>query len=301
LSACPAPPSSPTTCPRPPHNAPRILACGRFRVAFGARPLVMGILNVTPDSFSDGGRYLEPAAACERARAMVAEGADLIDIGGESTRPGAIPVPADEELRRVLPVIRALAPTLPIPLSVDTRKAVVAREALAAGASMINDVTALKGDPAMADVVAQAGVPVILMHMQGTPETMQQAPQYADVVADVAGWLQEAAADARARGVAEAQLLIDPGLGFGKRPEHNLQLLRALDRFVETGYPVVVGPSRKSLISAVLGVSPDARLAGTAAAVAWAAAAGAAIVRVHDVRAMAQVVRMTDAIRRGAA
>jgi len=270
-------------------------------VAFGARPLVMGILNVTPDSFSDGGRYLEPAAACERARAMVAEGADLIDIGGESTRPGAIPVPADEELRRVLPVIRALAPTLPIPLSVDTRKAVVAREALAAGASMINDVTALKGDPAMADVVAQAGVPVILMHMQGTPETMQQAPQYADVVADVAGWLQEAAADARARGVAEAQLLIDPGLGFGKRPEHNLQLLRALDRFVETGYPVVVGPSRKSLISAVLGVSPDARLAGTAAAVAWAAAAGAAIVRVHDVRAMAQVVRMTDAIRRGAA
>lgn len=261
----------------------------------------MGILNVTPDSFSDGGRYLDPAVACARAQAMVAEGADLIDVGGESTRPGAAPVPPEEELRRILPVIQALAPVLSVPISVDTRKAVVARAALAAGASLVNDVTALKSDPAMADVVAEAGVPVILMHMQGTPETMQEAPRYTDVVAEVAAWLQEAAADARARGLAEEQLLIDPGIGFGKHPEHNLQLLRSLDRLVETGYPVVVGPSRKSVIGAVLEVGPDERLAGTAAAVAWAAAAGAAMVRVHDVRAMAQVVRMTAAIHRGGA
>lgn len=261
----------------------------------------MGILNVTPDSFSDGGRYLDPAAACARAQAMVAEGADLIDVGGESTRPGAAPVTADEERRRILPVLHALAPTLPVPVSVDTRKAVVAREAVAAGASLVNDITALQGDPAMAEVVAAAGVPVILMHMQGVPETMQQAPQYTDVVAEVTAWLHEAAADARARGVAEAQLLIDPGIGFGKRPEHNLQLLRSLDRLVDTGYPVVVGPSRKSVIGAVLGGGPDERLLGTAAAVVLAAAAGVAILRVHDVAAMAQVVRMADAIRRGAA
>ncbi|MBI4227270.1 MAG: dihydropteroate synthase [Candidatus Omnitrophica bacterium] len=291
---------NPAASPRPPHNVPRPLACGRFQLMVGGRTLVMGILNVTPDSFSDGGRYLDPSAACARARAMVDEGADLIDIGGESTRPGAAPVPAGEELRRVLPVIRALAPILPVPISVDTRKAVVAREAVAAGASLINDVTALTGDPDMGDVVARTGAPVILMHMQGTPETMQQGPRYADVVTEVTGWLREAAAGAQARGVAEAQILIDPGIGFGKRPGHNLQLLRAVDRFVATGYPVVVGPSRKSVIGAVLGGGPDERLMGTAAAVAWAASAGAAMVRVHDVRAMRQVVEMIEAVRRAA-
>lgn len=260
----------------------------------------MGILNITPDSFSDGGRYLEPSAARARARAMVAEGADLIDIGGESTRPGAVPAPADEELRRVIPVIRALAPSLTIPISVDTRKAVVAREALAAGASMINDVTALRGDPEMAEIAARSGVPVVLMHMQETPETMQADPRYGDVVAEVTGWLQEAAVDARARGVAEDQILIDPGFGFGKRPEHNLRLLRSLDRLVDTGYPVLIGPSRKATIGAVLGGGPEDRMMGTAATVAWAAAAGAAIVRVHDVKAMRQVVEMVEAIRRAA-
>jgi len=285
-------------CPPRLPDAPRPLACGRHRLLLGARTLVMGILNVTPDSFSDGGRYLDPSAACERARAMVAEGADLIDVGGESTRPGAAPVAAEEELRRVLPVIQTLAPLLSVPLSIDTRKAVVAREALAAGATLVNDVTALRGDPVMADVVASAGVPAILMHMQGTPPTMQEAPRYDDVVAEVAGWLQEAAAEARARGVAAEQILIDPGLGFGKRPEQNLQLLRHLDRFVETGYPVVVGPSRKSFVSAILQVGPEERLMGTAAAVAVAVAHGAAIVRVHDVQAMGQVVRLAEAIRR---
>lgn len=260
----------------------------------------MGILNVTPDSFSDGGRYLQPSAACDRAAAMVDEGADLIDIGGESTRPGATPVPAEEELRRVIPVVRALAPGLPVPVSVDTRKAVVAREALEAGASLINDVTALRGDPEMPAVVARAGAPVVLMHMQGTPDTMQRAPHYADVVAEITDWLRAAATEARARGVAEDRILIDPGLGFGKRPEHNLRLLRSLDRLVETGYPVVVGPSRKSMIGAVVGGDPDDRLMGTAAAVAWAAAAGAAVVRVHDVKAMRQVVDMVEAVRRAA-
>ena len=260
----------------------------------------MGILNVTPDSFSDGGRFLHPSAARDRALQLAADGADLIDIGGESTRPGAAPVPVDEELRRVLPVIQALAPTLPIPLSIDTRKAAVAREALAAGASLVNDVTALRGDPAMADVVADAGVPVILMHMQGTPETMQQNPQYADVVSEVAGRLQEAAADAKARGIAEEQIVLDPGLGFGKRPEQNLALLRHLDRFVALGYPVVVGPSRKSFIGLVLEQpDPNERSMGTAAAVAVAVWQGAAMVRVHDVGAIRQVVRLTEAIRRG--
>ena len=298
LSGWPVPPRHPIACPLPRPDLPRPLPCGRFRLTVGGRPLIMGILNVTPDSFSDGGRYLEPAAAQARALAMVAEGADLIDVGGESTRPGAVPVPAGEELRRVLPVIEALAPVLPVPISVDTRKALVARQALAAGASLVNDITALTGDPAMADVVAETGVPVILMHMQGTPDTMQQAPHYADVVEEVTAWLQEAAVAARARGIAETQILIDPGIGFGKRPEHNLQLLRSLDRVAAAGYPVVVGPSRKSVIGAVLGGGPEDRVWGTAAAVAWAASAGAAILRVHDVGAMAQVVRMTDAIRR---
>ena len=281
-------------------RAPRSLPCGRYTLPVGGRALVMGILNVTPDSFSDGGRYLSPTAARDRALAMVEEGADLIDLGGESTRPGADPVPLAEELRRVLPVIQALAPTLPVPLSIDTRKAAVAREAVAAGASMVNDVSALRGDPAMAGVIAGAGVPVILMHMQGTPQMMQDHPQYTDVVAEVVRWLQAAAVDAQARGIAAERICLDPGMGFGKRLAHNLRLLRHLDRLVETGYPVVVGPSRKSFLGEILQVGPDERLMGTAAAVALAVAQGAAIVRVHDVKAMAHVVRTAGAICRAA-
>lgn len=260
--------------------------------------MILGVVNVTPDSFSDGGRFLNPVAACEHARRLVDEGADLIDVGGESTRPGAQPVPVDEELRRVLPVIEALAPVLPVPLSIDTRKAAVARAALEAGACLVNDISALRADPEMPDVVATTGVPVILMHMRGTPETMQDHPQYRDVVDEVTAWLIEAAAVSKARGVAQEQILIDPGLGFGKDLQHNLALLRHLDRLVETGYPVVVGPSRKSFIGAVLQADVHERLMGTAAAVAWAVAQRAAVVRVHDVRAMVQVVRMMDAIVR---
>ena len=257
----------------------------------------MGILNVTPDSFSDGGQFVDPAAACRQAWRMVEEGADLLDLGGESTRPGAAPVPAEEELRRVLPVIETLAAQLPVPISIDTRKARVAAKALAAGASLVNDISALTHDPDMGDVVACAGVPVILMHMQGRPDTMQQDPRYRDVVEEVAGWLQEAAAGARGRGIAENQLLVDPGIGFGKRAEHNLSLLRHLDRLVATGMPVVVGTSRKSFIGTVLGAGVEDRLHGTLATVAWAAAKGAAIVRVHDVKPAVQAVRMIDAIR----
>ena len=279
-------------------SASRSLPCGRYTLPVGARTLVMGILNVTPDSFSDGGRYLSLPAARDRALAMVEEGADLIDLGGESTQPGAEPVPLAEELRRVLPVIQALVPTLPVPLSIDTRKAAVAREAIAAGASMVNDVSALRGDPAMADVIARAGVPVILMHMQGTPQTMQDHPQYTDVVAEVVRWLQTAAADAQAHGIAAERICLDPGMGFGKRLAHNLRLLHHLDRLVETSYPVVVGPSRKSFLGEILQVGPEARLMGTATAVALAVAQGVAIVRVHDVKAMVHVVRTAEAICR---
>lgn len=283
-----------------PPKSSRTLACGRFRLALGGRTLVMGILNVTPDSFSDGGQHLEPSVARARAVQMVDEGADLIDVGGESTRPDAAPVPVEEELRRVLPVLRALGPDFPVPISIDTSKAVVAREALAAGVTLVNDVTALRGDPAMPAVVAQAGVPVILMHSQGTPQTMQQDPHYTDVAAEVTAWLTAAGTHAQVAGIAAGQILVDPGLGFGKRPEHNLQLLRALDRLLATGYPVVVGPSRKSFLGVLLGgVGPEERVMGTAAAVALAAAQGAAIVRVHDVKAMAQVVRVADAVARG--
>lgn len=258
----------------------------------------MGILNVTPDSFSDGGRYVDPAQAVARARQMAIQGADCVDVGGESTRPGAEPVSPQEEMCRILPVIEALASDFPIPISVDTRHADVAEAAIKAGATLINDVTALKGDSRMAEVASRCGVPVILMHMQGDPRTMQKNPSYLDVISDVLGFLQEAAADARAQGVAEEQILIDPGIGFGKRPEHNLALIKHLDRFVESGYPIVVGPSKKSFISAVLNVGPEQRTIGTSAVVAWAATHRVAMVRVHDVLETAQVTRMIGAIQR---
>ncbi len=259
-------------------------------------PLVMGILNVTPDSFSDGGRFLDPAAAVARARAMVQEGAQLIDIGGESTRPGAPPVSLDEELHRVLPVIRGLAGVVRVPLSIDTSKAEVARQAIAAGATIVNDVTALRGDPAMADVVASLDVSVILMHMRGTPHTMQRAPRYREVVADVAAFLGEAARNAQARGIARERILLDPGLGFGKTVRHNMALLRELGRVVALGFPVVIGPSRKRFIGETLDAPVDDRLAGTLACVAAAQDAGAHIVRVHDVKAAVQFLRMREAI-----
>jgi len=256
----------------------------------------MGILNITPDSFSDGGRFLALGAALRQAERMAQEGADLIDIGGESTRPGATPVSCEEELRRVLPIIRRVSGRLSVPLSIDTAKAEVARQALDAGASLVNDVTALRGDPAMASVVARARVPVILMHMRGTPQTMQRRTRYQHVVHDVRAALCLALQRALRAGIAKERLLIDPGLGFGKTPAQNLDLLHHLDRFTALA-PVVVGPSRKSFIGQVLDAPMEDRLVGTLACVAYAAAHGAAMVRVHDVKPAVQLLTMWKALQ----
>ena len=257
----------------------------------------MGVLNVTPDSFSDGGRFATVEAAVERARGMVAEGAEMIDVGGESTRPGSQPVPPEEQIRRVVPVIERIA-SLPVTISIDTMKASVAQAALEAGATVVNDISAGRDDPALLALVARRGCPVILMHMQGTPATMQQAPHYQDVVAEVASFLRERVEAAGAAGVNRSRILIDPGIGFGKLLTHNLELLRRQRELIDAvGRPAVIGTSRKGFIGRITGVEqPDQRLFGTAAAVAWTVANGAAVVRVHDVKAMQQVVAMTRAI-----
>ncbi|HEX2040083.1 MAG TPA: dihydropteroate synthase [Acidimicrobiales bacterium] len=250
-------------------------------------PLVMGVLNVTPDSFSDGGRYLDHAAAVARGHELAAEGADVVDVGGESTRPGAAPVPEEEELRRVLPVVEALAPHVRV--SIDTRKRAVAEAAVAAGATLVNDVSA-----SLHEVAAAAGVGWVAMHMRGEPATMQRDPRYDDVVAEVCDFLV-----ARARAAAEAgveEVWIDPGIGFGKTIEHNLSLLRHLRSLVATGFPVVVGTSRKGFLGALTGgAAPDDRLEASLATAVHAMASGARMVRVHDVRPTAQAARLVGA------
>ncbi len=263
----------------------------------GPGPFLMGIVNATPDSFSDGGQHLDAEAAIARAEALVGEGADLVDIGGESTRPGAREVPLDEELRRVLPVIEGLrARGLRVPLSIDTRKAEVARRALAAGADLVNDVSGLS-DPAMAEVVAEAGAPVVLMHMRGTPADMASRAVYGDVVAEVERELAQALERAVARGIREEVILLDPGLGFAKRAEHSLAVLAALPRLRRMGRPLVVGPSRKSFLAAAAsGAAPGERLPATLAAVAACVLLGAEVVRVHDVGPARQAARVAAAI-----
>jgi len=260
------------------------------------RTRVMGVLNVTPDSFSDGGRYLEPDAAVKHALEMVEDGADVIDIGAESSRPGAEPVPEEEELRRLIPVVREVCRRVAVPVSVDTTKAAVARQALDAGAAIINDISALQADPAMAAVVAEAGAGLVLMHRQGTPKTMQQDPRYGDVVADVREFLYERMQTAAQAGSAADHILLDPGIGFGKNLSHNLTLLARLGELRPLGRPILVGVSRKSFIGEALDRKTGDRLMGAAAAVAVAVLRGAGLVRVHDVRAMKDVVRMVDAI-----
>jgi dihydropteroate synthase len=281
----------------------REMRCGARRMRFGERTLVMGVLNVTPDSFSGDGLLVGPDwldRVVETGRRMVADGADLLDVGGESTRPGSDPVPVEEELRRVVPAVAALRDAVQVPISVDTTKAEVARAALAAGADLVNDVSALRFDPEMARVVAEAGCPVVLMHMKGTPKDMQRDPQYQDVVAEVRDFLAERIRWAEARGIRRDQVIVDPGFGFGKRPEHNLALVRHLSALRDLGCPVLLGPSRKSTIGIVLGGLPPAeRVEGTAAVVALAVAFGVDVVRVHDVRAMVRVVRVADAVVRG--
>jgi dihydropteroate synthase len=272
----------------------------------GRRPLVMGVLNVTPDSFSDGGRFDTVERAVARALAMAAEGADLIDVGGESTRPGSLPVPPAEQVARIAPVLRALGDLarhgrLAVTLSVDTTRADVADAALEAGAHVVNDVSAGRDDPGLLPLVARRRVPVILMHMQGTPATMQLDPRYDDVTREVGAFLRERAVAATDAGVAESDVLLDPGIGFGKTVAHNLELLRRLGELAAgLGRPLVVGTSRKGFIGRVTGEQdPDRRLFGTAATVAWSVANGASVVRVHDVGPMVQVARMIGAIQTG--
>lgn len=271
------------------------------RLEFPRTTLIMGILNVTPDSFSDGGRHLDPGVAVAAGERMMASGAHLLDIGGESTRPGADPVPAEVELQRVLPVIRGLRQRLPgVVLSIDTRKAAVAQAALDAGAQIVNDISALRDDPALPALCARTGAGVILMHMRGEPKTMQVEPCYADVVEEVAAFLAQRIGAAEAAGIARTAMAVDPGICFGKTVAHNLALLRRLDRFAELGCPVVVGTSRKSFLGRLAGGGPEDRRDGTAATVALAAFLGAAVVRVHDVAEMARVAAVADAVTYGA-
>lgn len=269
----------------------------RGRVFEGPGPFFMGIVNVTPDSFSDAGQFADRDVAVTHAERLVADGADMIDVGGESTRPGAADVPAGEELRRVVPVIEALrARGCTIPISVDTRKAEVARAVLAAGADVVNDVTGF-ADPGMAEVVAASGAPAILMHMRGTPADMASRAVYGDVVAEVERELSEAMARAMSRGVREEQIILDPGLGFAKKAAHSVALIAALPRLRRLGRPILVGPSRKSFIGALTGAQPGERLPGTLAAVAACVLSGAEMLRVHDVAAARQAGIVAAAIR----
>jgi dihydropteroate synthase len=274
--------------------------CRDHRLELGRRTLVMGVVNVTPDSFSDGGAYLDPGAAIAHGVRLVEEGAHLVDVGGESTRPGSDPVPDDEEIARVAPVIAGLVDRVDVPVSVDTRKASVASAALDAGAALVNDVSA-GADPAMFDTAAERGAGLVLMHMRGEPKTMQDDPAYDDVVGEVAAFLRERLAAAEAAGIERDRIALDPGIGFGKTLAHNLELLRHLAALREPGVPLVVGPSRKRFIGTLTDTEAADRVEGTAGAVAWCAANGADVVRVHDVRAMVRVVRVVDAIARGPA
>ena len=265
------------------------------------RTLVMGILNVTPDSFSEGGAFVSERTAIDHGVDMVVQGADIVDVGGESTRPGSDPVPAGEEIRRVVPIVEQLVAQLQgVPISVDTRKAEVAEAALGAGATVVNDVTA-GADPRMFEVVRGRGAALVLMHMKGEPKTMQEAPHYGDVVGEVKEFLAERVEAAVFGGIEPERIAIDPGIGFGKDLEHNLTLMHHVDALLELGRPVLVGPSRKRFIGSLLDLPDDQRVEGTAAAVAWMVTRGAHVVRVHDVREISRVVRVVDAIARARA
>jgi len=267
------------------------------RLDFSAGCVVMGVLNVTPDSFSDGGQFFDSGRAIERGLQMAADGAAIIDVGGESTRPGSASVSDDEQIERVVPVIKALRKKIDVPISIDTYKLEVAKAALEAGAGMINDITALS-DERMAELAAKHDVPVVLMHMQGTPTTMQIEPKYEDVVSEVLQFLLERARRAEDAGIDRKKIFIDPGIGFGKTLKHNLLLLRNIDKFVASGYRVLIGTSRKSFIGKLTGKEkPGERIFGTAATVALCAVAGISIVRVHDVAEMVDVVKIANKLK----
>jgi dihydropteroate synthase len=270
-----------------------------FKLQFDKRPLVMGVLNVTPDSFSDGGKFLNPEKAAAYAFLMAEQGADIIDIGGESSRPGAAEIGANEEIDRVLPVLEMLKGKLNIPISIDTRRSEVARKACQAGASIINDISGLVNDEAIADVASEMNSYLILMHMRGTSATMQLNIHYDNLIKDISDFLARAASRAIARGVSRDRIIIDPGIGFGKTVEHNFSLIKHIPEFAGLGYPVLIGASRKSFIGKTLGVDVDERLEGSLAAAVYAVFKGASIIRVHDVlqtvRAMTIIRKITEA------
>jgi dihydropteroate synthase len=270
-----------------------------FSLDFSKKTYVMGILNVTPDSFFDGGLYFNKSIAIKRALQMVEDGADIIDIGGESTRPGSEPVSIEEDLKRTIPVIEALVKKIDIPISIDTYKSEVAKKALDAGASMVNDISGLRFDPLMANIVSQYEVPVVIMHIKGTPKDMQQNPVYEVLIPEILDYLMLCIKLALESGTSEDKIIIDPGIGFGKTFEHNLEIIYNLREFTSLGKPILIGLSRKAFIGKILGdVPPEERLEGTAAAVAISVINGANIVRVHDVREMVRVVKVADAIKK---
>lgn len=280
-------------------QAKRELKTRHGRIDFTRCTAVMAVLNVTPDSFYDGGRHFDTGRAIADGIAMVQAGADIIDIGGESSRPGAEPVSQADELARVIPVIQGLRRQCALPISIDSYKAPVARAALDAGADIVNDISALGFDPAMAPLVANEKIPVVLMHMRGTPRTMQSDPQYADVVREVRDFLAGRLYDAMDAGIDADSIVLDPGIGFGKTVEHNIQLLRGLSVLAALGQPLLVGASRKNFIGKILGLAPDQRLEGSLAAAVAAVLGGANIIRVHDVAETCRAVRVADALRFG--
>ncbi len=273
-----------------------IIKCGTHRLEAGKKTIIMGILNITPDSFSDGGSFLSPEDAINQAKRMQDEGADIIDIGGESTRPGAKAVPIEEEKKRVIPIIEKLQ-SLNIPISIDTYKSAVADAALSAGACMVNDISGLRFDPEMASVVARHRAAVVIMHIKGNSTSMQDNPQYKDVLGEIISYLQEGIDIALQAGISEEHLIVDPGIGFGKTLEHNLHILRNLSELRVFGLPILIGTSRKSLIGDILSLPVHERIEGTVSTVAVSIMNGASIIRVHDVQIMSRVARMTDAIK----
>lgn len=273
----------------------------RRSLPYGQHTLVMGVLNITPDSFSDGGQFFSSDRALAHAEQMIADGADIIDIGGESTRPGSLPVPNEEELRRVIPVIEGLSAKTSVPISIDTTKSSVARAALAAGAEIVNDVSGLRFDPAIADEVAKAKAALVLMHSRGTPKTMQELPPAADILGEVINGLRESLEVAEKRGVPRESIALDPGIGFGKTVEQNVELIAKLDQLARefAEFPILIGTSRKSFLGKLLDGAPaNERLHATIATTAAALLKGAHIVRVHDVKAAVEAIRVTDAIKR---
>ncbi len=279
-----------------PSNSQKLWDLGKRVLTFQSRPLVMGILNVTPDSFSDGGKHFDPSIAIEAALQMQADGADIIDIGGESTRPYSDPVTADEELRRVVPVIAGLAGKLDVPISIDTSKADVAAAAIEAGAEIINDVTGLEGDPDMPGTAVRCQVGVCVMHMRGTPQTMQNDPRYDNVVEEIYDYLRRRFDHCIAAGIEPRRICLDPGIGFGKTHEHNLELLRHTRRFCELDAPILIGHSRKGFIGKVLGDKQADRTAGTLGVSLAVAAAGADVIRVHDVKPTVDALKLFRAV-----